>query len=395
MATRPGISEKVRLANTALLTWARESAGYTIPQIAKYLGRPDEVIAAWESGTDAPRYRQLEKLAHKFRRPLAAFFLPAIPAEPVLPSDFRTLPGKGAGEYQPETRLAIRYERALLADVRDLVDASEARLQLSVPSFALGDDPEDAGLLVRSLLNVSIPEQCAWRDQYQALDAWRDALFDRGVIAAVLRFPMDDARAFSLMDYDLGGIGLSSGDVGYARTFSLFHEVYHLCLGLPGVSGGDARRTPARPRNVWAVERRCDRFAASLLLPATEPIVAGALNELRRAPVPAVGERLARLLKVSKYAILGRLLDLELISEGRHWSLVAEWKAAEPEERRQRPGGDYVRMRVSGVGKRFTSLVLNALDEGELSLYDARNMLALDPKHFDKARQYAEGALYA
>jgi Zn-dependent peptidase ImmA (M78 family)/transcriptional regulator with XRE-family HTH domain len=388
------VSEKVRLSNPALLTWAREAAGYTVPEIAQYLRKPAEDIAAWESGADAPRYRQLEKLAHKLKRPLSAFFLPEVPAEPPPPADFRALPGAQPGQYAPETRLAVRSARGLLADVRELSDAAGYSLRMTVPSFAMGDDPETAAPRVRSILGVSVADQCAWRDQFHALDVWRDVLFDRGVIAAVFRFPMDDARAFSLVADDLGGIGLNSSDVGYARVFSLFHEFYHLCLGMPGVSGGDPRLALGARREA-AVERRCNRFAASLLLPTGEPEVRDALAELRSTPSPATGERLARRLKVSKYAILGRLLDLGLIDEARHWSLVAEWKAAEPTKRQPSSGGDYVRMQVSRPGKRFTSLVLDALDGGGISRYEASSLLALDPRHFDKARAYAEGGLHA
>ena len=57
---------KVKLNDPALLTWARESAGYSVDDVADWFKTKSAAdIRAWENGRDAPTYRQLEKFARK------------------------------------------------------------------------------------------------------------------------------------------------------------------------------------------------------------------------------------------------------------------------------------------------------------------------------------------
>lgn len=79
-----------------LVKWARESAGLSDAALVKKLGIKDRAkLTAWEApGARANLTpRQLERLSDATKRPLAAFFLPEPPAEPILP-DFRRPPGE-------------------------------------------------------------------------------------------------------------------------------------------------------------------------------------------------------------------------------------------------------------------------------------------------------------
>jgi len=88
----------------ALMQWVRQSAGFTADQVAKKLGTSSEAVLAWESGRRQPTIKTLEKLAEYYKRPLAVFLLPAPPAEPAPPKDFRVLHGK-AEPLSPKSRL--------------------------------------------------------------------------------------------------------------------------------------------------------------------------------------------------------------------------------------------------------------------------------------------------
>ena len=68
--------------NPDLLKWARERSGYTVEAIAAFLKKDASIINNWEMGSSAPTYIQLEKLADKYERPIAIFFLPKPPEEP-------------------------------------------------------------------------------------------------------------------------------------------------------------------------------------------------------------------------------------------------------------------------------------------------------------------------
>lgn len=64
--------------NPEILRWARESSGYSLEDICVTIKKYND----WENGKDFPTYVELEKLANKFKRPLAIFFFPKVPQEP-------------------------------------------------------------------------------------------------------------------------------------------------------------------------------------------------------------------------------------------------------------------------------------------------------------------------
>lgn len=383
------VSPRVELGHRGLLTWARESAGYEIADAARLLNTSEEEVARWEEGSDSPRYKQLERLANKYKRPLAAFFLPGVPKEPPRPADFRTIPRRQSGEYEPESLLAFREARNWLADTRELLELLEVDLRLSLPALRLTFPHDEAAARVRSLLGITFEDQIGWRQDFRGVcDSWRDVLFDHGVVTLVFKMPFKDVRAFSTIGHDLGGIGLNSKDRKYGRVFSLFHEVGHLCLRQPGVSGalraGPSRR-PTEGRR--SVEEYCDDFAASFLMPAEHPEVQKALGVVRQDQSRDRVEEVANRLKVSKYAVLRRARDLGYVSQRTYSDVFQVWAEEDASLPRPSGGGNHVYTRVSHVGKRLTSVVLEALDSRQITPYRASRLLGIEPRHFGRARE--------
>jgi hypothetical protein len=85
--------------NPALLTWVRETAGFTPAEAANRLIIDEAWLAAWEdlADEDARSILQLRKVAALFKRPLAVFYLEeapphfalAVAARPVLGLQWR------------------------------------------------------------------------------------------------------------------------------------------------------------------------------------------------------------------------------------------------------------------------------------------------------------------
>ena len=75
------MAEYIQGINPTIIKWARERSGYTLQEVAKSLNRAVATISKWESGAAAPTYVQLEKLADKYKRPIATFFFPEPPHE--------------------------------------------------------------------------------------------------------------------------------------------------------------------------------------------------------------------------------------------------------------------------------------------------------------------------
>jgi len=391
---------KVRLNNPALLTWARESAGYEVEDIADHLKKPVDAIHAWEDGSDAPTYRQLQKFANKVKRPVAALFLPKVPDEPSPPEDLRMLPGAYPGRFAPEALLAFRELRNSMAELRALSDELHYSLELSLPSWrGLRGSIAPRATHLRELLGITVETQMKWDTEYRALDRWRDVLFDRGVLVQVFPVPVQELRAFSILDHELAGVGISSKDAPRGRIFSLFHEVAHLCLRAPGVSGRVSQEA-TNPR-AERIEPYCDAFAAAFLLPPSDPHVIKPMEELERDFTRERVDRYVRQLKVSKYVIARRVFDMGKLDPGKYWTEIDAWReedtriaaALRSKEKDSEGGPNYVTVRVSHAGKRYVATVIEAMRRGVLTTHEAAQTLSLKPERLGDAEAIAFSAL--
>ncbi len=92
---------QVEQINPKMLAWARETAGFTLPEAAPKLGLKDgarasaaEKLASIENNGQISR-AVLQKAAAIFRRPLITFYLPDVPPHGDRGEDFRA-PAAGA-----------------------------------------------------------------------------------------------------------------------------------------------------------------------------------------------------------------------------------------------------------------------------------------------------------
>ncbi|MBK8246692.1 MAG: helix-turn-helix transcriptional regulator [Gemmatimonadetes bacterium] len=130
--------QRASSVNPSVLLWARERAGLSVAEVAERLGKPPEVIAAWESGEAFPAYGQLERLAETlYKRPVALFFLPSPPEEAPVRSEFRTLPDADLEALGPDTRYALRDAHAFQASLRELSGGAILRNALFSETFSL------------------------------------------------------------------------------------------------------------------------------------------------------------------------------------------------------------------------------------------------------------------
>jgi len=100
----PKESFKVEV-NSAIIKWARETAGWSIDEVSKRLKTSKENYQEIESGKKSPTFQQIKILAHLFKRTISTFFLPQPPEEPAISSSFRVLPKSEADlecEYEEE-----------------------------------------------------------------------------------------------------------------------------------------------------------------------------------------------------------------------------------------------------------------------------------------------------
>src|SRR5437867_71053 len=122
------------LVKPELLQWGRETAGLTIEAAAKKIGVKPERLLSWENGDARPTIPQLRNLADAYKRPLAAFYLPAPPPPIERPRDFRRAPGEGLGKDSPALLLEMRralYRREVAIELLNELDEESPALTLT------------------------------------------------------------------------------------------------------------------------------------------------------------------------------------------------------------------------------------------------------------------------
>ncbi|MBM3141600.1 MAG: ImmA/IrrE family metallo-endopeptidase [Chloroflexi bacterium] len=382
----------------AVLEWARISAGFSYDDVARRLGISIEKILTWGKEHEPVhlRVRQLEDLAHYFKRPMAALLLLEPPDEPNPPRDFRRAVHRDA-PLSPSIRLAIRRARRLQRVTCEVMEEMELSPFSDIPQINVQQQPEMVAKAQREACGISVKEQLEWRSHYEAFRRWREVLEARKILTFQGDFPREEAQGFSLSEGHPYVIMVSSDDPPTARCFTLFHELGHLLLRQGGVCVTELAYS--QPLDDLAeTESWCHQFAEAFLIDGdvlrskkeTEAII-------RRQPNYQQSIRsLAFSFKVSPAVLLFRLWHSELISEDRFWAEFTRLqKTAQAEAERRKPkkqgkgGPSPAQKCIQERGRFLTRLIVEALDRQILGYTEAADYLGIRLKHLDKVRQSA------
>ena len=77
------------------------------------------IVKDWESGESAPTYVQLEKLADKYKRPIALFFFPEPPEEPNIAENL-ALRSSDNDPLEPRIHILLRQAYAKQLSLMEL-----------------------------------------------------------------------------------------------------------------------------------------------------------------------------------------------------------------------------------------------------------------------------------
>lgn len=389
--------------NPALLTWARETAGFTPTEAAKRLKIDEERFAAWEDpeNEDAPSIPQLRKIAALFKRPLAVFYLHETPPRFEVMRDLRRLPGVGARSYSPAVQLEIRAAN----ERRELALELAADLEQEIPTFTLNatmqERPEVIGARIRTALEITTDLQLHWRDidGRTGFNAWRSRIESLGVLVfQTTSFSSEEASGFAIAAEALPVIAVNRNDALTRRTFSLVHELAHLMIRISGVS--ELETDVNRPPEDQRVEIFCNSVAAAALIPRdallTEPRVVAHGARSANWNDSEISD-LARNFNVSREAILRRLLTLNRTTDNFYGQKRAQFfaeylqnqirkkeKATESEMKRNMP-----QETVSNFGKRLVNMLLDNYHQDRMTLSEISGYLNLKVKHVPKLEEAA------
>ncbi len=361
--------------------------------VAHALKIGEEVVKHWEEGTDAPSLSNLRKIAHLYKRPLAALLLDRPPAEGSFPRDYRRVWGSRSEKPSPEFLLAVRRARRAHAAASELAGLLGRNTSMNLGRISDQMDPEIAAESVRNQLSGE-PFGRARAGSHNAnkvFKLWRTRIEACNILVLEERIPIEEARGFSLNAKELPTIVVNKNDSAVAKTFTLFHELCHLLMSQEGIcdlaNNGQSIYDPN--------EAYCNRFAGALLVPKglLAPLVPPHLLEryVGRSPIDYIHQldeelgRLSARFCVSRDVVIRRLADLGFVPK----EIYQEWRRiwmAQPKEETKKRGGrvDMAHKRVNEWGFLFSSIVSEALRSDEITSSDAADYLNLRVKHLPK-----------
>ncbi len=391
------------LVKPALITWARESAGFGIADAAARLKVDEAQLVDWEdpNGENSPSIPQLRKMAALFKRPLAVFFLDEAPQGFMVMRDLRRLPGTGARHYSPALQMEIRAAN----ERRELALELVADLAEEPSKFALSatdkEDPEVVGARIRTVLGVTAQLQDGWKDAEgrAGFNAWRSRIEAAGVLVfQTVRFTTDEASGFAISADKLPVIAVNRKDPLTRRTFSLLHELAHLMLHLSGVS--DLETDESRPPEDQKIEVFCNQVAAAALVPKDDLLA----HSLVKAHAKNASDwsdaeiaELARRFNVSREALLRRLLTFGMTKnqfyQSKRAQYIAEYLARQKKKKEEAAEDDMKRNMpvetVSNLGRPLVRMLLGNYYQDRITLSEISGYLGLKVKHIPKLEQAA------
>jgi len=233
--------DRATAVNPKILSWARERAGFSLPDVAARLGKAETVIAEWEKGHQAPTFRQLGQIAEQlYKRPLALFFFPSPPDEEDPTTQFRTLPASEIDALAPDTRYALREAIAFQESIHEFTGGNNPAAALITRDIGpTGDDPDQLAARVRAYLGVSLETQSSWSNAEDAFKHWRRSIEGSGVFVFKRAFKQSDIFGFCIHDNTLPLIVINNSTAHSRQVFTVFHELAHLLYSVSGITKQD------------------------------------------------------------------------------------------------------------------------------------------------------------
>ena len=381
------MAEYINGINPEILKWARESCNYTVQQIAAFFKKDVSIIDEWEAGERAPTYVQLERLAGKYKRPVALFFLPNLPEEPKLEEKL-ALRSRDVKKLEPRTLFLFRqaYSRQLsLMELNNEKNPSEDLIFRDIqPTSSNIDLNEEYAFELaersRVYLKISVEMQSNWENEKIALENWRNHIQDKGVFVFKDAFRDDLVDGFCLLHYEFPIIYLNNSRPSLIQVFSLIHELGHILIGKNGITPDIAGTIKTESAEL---EIFCNQFAHEFLVPTKDFKKRLNFSEYNDEVI----QELAKFYKVSHHVILLKLIKIGILPQKiynqkvRKWAEQHEYFKQKEGSNREIGGADYYNTQLSYLGHKYTRLAFEKYHQELISFEKLADYLNVKAKH--------------
>ena len=371
------MAEYTQGINPTIIKWARERSGYSLQEVAKSFNRDVATISKWESGAAAPTYVQLEKLADKYKRPVAMFFFPEPPQEPDFVGQL-ALRSSEIEKLPPSIRILLRQARARQLSLMELnmgTNPAEAKIFRDLRA-QLDDSVTELVQQTRAYLGISVETQASWHNAREALENWREQVEEKGVFVFKDAFRDNSVDGFCLVHEQFPVIYLNNSRPSVRQIFYLFHELAHLLLGESGITRGI---NPVGEQ----IEVFCNQFAAELLVPSGD--LETRFNDSLYDDTAI--EELAGYYKVSRPVILMRLVNRGSLTQDDYRQKTVQWTEEYESRLEGRVGGEspgcgnYYNTHAVYLGYRFMEIAFSRYHQGQCSIEELADHLNVKVKN--------------
>jgi Zn-dependent peptidase ImmA (M78 family)/transcriptional regulator with XRE-family HTH domain len=369
--------------NAEMLRWAREWRGRSVDEVATKLKQPVQKIQAWENkdSNERPTVGQARSLAALYQRPFLEFFRSARPPvpEPKLVPDFR--------RPRDAKKLSAEQER----DLKSIQSWAEAQRDNALDLYSeIGEEPpvlpEDiyssvtadadaAAARVRRIFKFELSEQTNLKPSQQRY------------LPSILRHKFESAGILSFKRNELKALGVRgiciyadplpvlifSNESPAAQSFTLSHELAHVVLRESGIIGPVGRKSSE-------IEKWCDQFAASFLMP--REVVREIVGPTPNKPATDISDgklsEYAAHFRVSRHAMLIRLVHLGYVKPSYYWDVKKPQFENDEKGFKQYGRSEYYGTRYKNtLGDLYTGLVLQAWSSGRITNHNAAEFMGI------------------
>lgn len=385
------------VVNPAILTWAREKAGYSLEDAARKIelkaakGKMGaERLEALERGEESPSRSLLQRMSKKYHRSLLVFYLDKPPRLGSRGKDFRIAPGAEPPEYDPTVDALIRdvYMRHNL--VKSLLEDEESPQISFIGAMNIDQGSDSVANSIIETLGFHIDEYRGQKSAGEAFVYLRSKIESAGVYLLLISnlgshhtsVPSSVFRGFAIADPVAPFIVVNDQDAKAAWSFTSLHEMVHLWLGVSGISGASLE---------GQIEQFCNEVAARILLRHQE---IQALSDIKFSSFDNMIVRISDFseeLKISRKMVTYSLFRAGIIDREVYNVLSIhffnEWlqikrrlrEIRKPEDR----GPSYYIVKKHRLGRALVNLVDRSIGDGNITYTKAGQILGVKPRNVE------------
>lgn len=376
------------MLNSEVMKWARETAGLSLEDAAQCLGISKvERLVALESGDEVPSRPVLLKMVKQYRRSLLTFYLAAPPQKGDRGEDFRTVTADRSIAGDAILDALIRDLRARQSLVHSTLEEEEIEPLEFIGSTNMADGIGPTLKALQHALQVDLSDYRAQKKTEEAFSLLRARAESAGIFVLLIgnlgsyhsAIPVETFRGFAIADPIAPFIVINDQDAKVAWSFTLLHEMAHLCLGTTGISGA--------PSEV-AIEQFCNDVAGEFLLPKVElSKIQINVGESIEESIAAISE-FAKARNLSRSMVAYKLFRLGFIPR-KIWQaldikLQELWLQEKAKNKAKNISGEsgpnYYIVRRHRLGKAILDFASRTVSSGALSPVKAAKVLGVKPR---------------